>query len=179
MFDHTVITARRTRIETNDPFPTNVGGSSGPKVVTCTFAVRIGRGYYSRAMTSIDLPREEFQDAFAIRRRAAHASVGLGRRAAAGILSGKIAPVLERQRTSRKGPPTPYVILSFCHDEEYEGYARRALVTLEFLHEPLEELPPIAEMQVEHMAAALRGIADDLHGAVGLPANRHLFGVAG
>lgn len=165
-------------ISATEPFPLNVGGAGGPKIVTTTFATDIGRGYGDTARLSADLPRADFQDAFAIRRRAARAVVGLGRRTSVAIGTGTLAYSLER-KIRYDGQALPWFQLGFQNVETFEGFERFAVASIDLHAGPDDGQPEVNPDTVRFIASRFKALADGLHSAVDLPGNLAFFGSQG
>ena len=154
----------------------NKGASFGPRVASTSFydwrnSLK-GQLPHYRVQISADVDGAIYQDAGAVRRRVARAAVPVGRRAAAGILDGSIAPSFS-VRTSES---SKIVTAAWLHAEQFEGFERRVLVQASYRaqdHVATDEAPPAV---LKTAALTLKGLADELHVAVDDPANRSIFG---
>lgn len=176
-------------IEATEPLPLNVGGSTGPRVVTVAFASyfyprghRPGSQRYlastiGRVLLSADLARNEFQDGFEVRRRAAQAVVRLGRKTAAGIkgrglpydLARKVEPFPEKHLN-------PWFQLSFQDHMSFDGYDRRAHCFIDVRSDTDDGEPQISDELRGLLAGRFQALADGLHSAIHNPANVTFFG---
>ena len=166
-------------VHATEPFPTNVGGSTGPKVVTTTFSLPIGRNRRDRdrVQVAIDLNRAEFQDAFEVRRRAARAAVTLGKKTAAAIRDGVLRYQIERSLiTPPLAPAFQLFKLQYRAKEDYEGRDRIAYGEMTARSDDPDAEPDFSVDVPKTFAAAFQALSDGLHSAVFMPENWRAFG---
>lgn len=155
----------------------NVGASNGPRVATASFNKSHYRPSPSRSVAiSVDVDGRRYQDEGAIRRRAAQAAVGVGKRAATKILSGAAPPTVERTSRVDLLPGEPVWAQASWHlSETFEGYDRRVTVRADFKPVDEADLTPPAGL-VKRAGDELMWLATNLHGSVDDPVNRWVFG---
>lgn len=157
----------------DEPFPTNVGGDSGQKVVTTTFTLSRYGSWHHRVFLSADLDRLQFQDAFEMRRRSAMAVVGLARRASIAITRGELLPEVTRKTVS--GSPLPWATIRYVARERFEGFERVAHAYVDFRSEPIDQPPHPAAAHSEWISSTFQRMGDALHSAIDLDENRATF----
>jgi len=164
--DVTIFGRDRLRIHTSASVTLNEGASFGPRISTARFSIKRGLNWRTATTATLwaDLDGRLWQDEADVRRRAAQALIAPGRRAAASILSGALAPAVEG---SERAPGIWQV--TFMTEETTDGFARRARVQFGIETDKEPAVPAEANKAAGQL---LKTLADALHVSLEMPENR-------
>jgi hypothetical protein len=165
-------------IHASDPFPVNIGGPAGHRVVSASFessfTVRFGGRRHGHVRLIADLDRELYQDATDIRRRAARAVIRIGLDTAKMIRDGSLHYVVARKSGFFENKPVPWFTVTLAHRVMFEGFERRAQAHVEIRSD--DDEPQISNDFLGVIAGQFHDLAEGLHGAVDLSSNAAVFG---